>query len=105
MKWFKIFAGAVALVVIAGLYIQRKTTEAHDLVAGLCKTTRTGELWPQVQARGAQRDLHFEKVSRSAQTPEEFLTSHQAMGKRYGCVVRVKDGRVVDTRFNDLPPQ
>lgn len=103
MKWFMIFAGALLLIIAAGLHIQRDIAQTRERVFGLCLTTRTGEPWPRVKARAEERGLFFEKSSPAAQVPEEFLTTAEAMGERYGCTVRVRDDRVVDTRTGQLP--
>ena len=103
MKWFQIFAGALLLIVLAGFYIQSKTGQVHDTVYGLCATTRTGEPFGHVQERAKERELTFTKVSAPGRVPEEHRAALEGWGERYGCTVRVKDGRVVDTTFGALP--
>lgn len=103
MRFLWIFIAGVVLVIGVVLYIQTRTSRAHDRVHALCNTTRTGEPWAQVQARAKRDGFSFVRTSGPNMPLEEQQTVAEALGRRFGCTVVIGDGRVVTTRFGELP--
>jgi hypothetical protein len=95
-------AGLLALLA-AGAWLRSSLVADRDAFHAFCNATRRAEPWPAVQARAAEHGWSFVPQSPSSQEPKEYLAAVEVFGYRLGCTVVVKDGRVVDTRYGELP--
>lgn len=95
-------AGLVALLVVGG-WLRSRLVDDRDAFHAFCNATRRAEPWTAVQARAAQHGWSFGPQSPSNREPKEYLSAVDVFGYRLGCTVVVKDGRVVETRYGELP--
>lgn len=95
----------LALVALLGLlgfggWLRGQVVEDSRAFKGFCDATHPGETWEHVQERAAAKGWGF---VRQGKQPEEWLCQVEMWSYRAGCVVTVAKGRVIATRFAELP--
>ena len=104
MRFLYVFIGGLLVLIGAVAWIFWSIDDARESTYALCNATRIGEPVTHVADRAQERGLALEKISGSKQ-PEEHAAVAEAMRRRFGCTVVVKDGRVIDKRFGELPAE
>lgn len=94
---------AIAAVVGVGVVLRNGISERYEALKAFCGATHAGEPWPHVQERAAGKGYEFVRQSRAGDKQEEWLAQVELGGDRAGCVVVLEKGRVVNTRFGELP--
>jgi hypothetical protein len=94
---------ALVALLAAGAWVRSSLIADRDAFHAFCNATRRAEPWSAVQARAAEHGWSFVPQSPSGQEPKEYLAQVELFGYRLGCTVVVKDGRVVDVRYGELP--
>ena len=98
----------LALVALAGLlgfglWLRGQVIDDSRAFQAFCNATHVGETWEHVQSRAAAKDWGFVRQSKQGQPSEEWLCQVDIWSYRAGCVVTVARGRVIATRFAELP--
>ncbi len=104
MKFLQIMIAAVAILAGTVAWIVSSISDAKNSVHTLCNTTRTGEPLPQLEARAQKAGFTLELVSAPDAVPQERRVTRDALGRHFGCVFELRDNRVQQTRFGELPP-
>jgi hypothetical protein len=94
---------AIAFVLGLGFFLKDQISSRYRELKAFCSATHAGEPWPHVQERAAAKGYEFVRQSRAGEKREEWLVQLELGGDRAGCVVVLEKGRVVDTRFGELP--
>lgn len=94
---------ALVLLVAAGWWLYGRMKADFNAFEAFCGATHPGEPWEHVQARAAEHDWAFVRQSREGREPQEWLARAEQWSYHAGCVVEVSKGRVVRTRFAELP--
>jgi hypothetical protein len=89
----------------AAFWLRGAFISGRDEFHAFCNATRRAEPWAQVQARAQAKGWDFVPQSASGREPKEYLAAVDVYGYRLGCTVVVEQGRVVDTRYGELPAQ
>jgi hypothetical protein len=87
----------------AAFWLRSSLVADRDAFHAFCNATRRAEPWAQVQARAQEKGWDFVPQSASNKEPKEYLAAVEVYGYRLGCTVVVEKGRVVDTRYGELP--
>jgi hypothetical protein len=95
----------LAALLGAGWWLRGNLVGDRDAFHAFCNATRRAEPWPAVQQRAAAKGWSFVPQSPAGKVPQEFLAAVEVWGYRAGCTVVVKDGRVVETRYGELPAE
>jgi hypothetical protein len=92
------------LVILAlGLWLRSRVLEDYRAFQGFCNATHVGETWAHVQERASAKGWGFVRQSKQGLPSEEWLAQVDFWSYRAGCVVIVSKGRVIGTRFAELP--
>ncbi|HEY0881356.1 MAG TPA: hypothetical protein VGD87_07490 [Archangium sp.] len=94
---------AIIVVIAGGVVLKNAISDRYGELKAFCSATHGGEPWPHVQERAAGKGYEFVRQSREGAKQEEWLTQIELGGDRAGCVVVLEKGRVVNTRFGELP--
>ena len=86
-----------------GWWLRGQVLDDYAEFKAFCAATHRGEPWPHVQERAQAHDWSFVRQSRTGAEPEEWLSERDFLSYRAGCVVVLEKGRVVTTRFAELP--
>lgn len=86
-------------------YLRNQVLEDHRTFIAFCRANHPGMPWREVLSRAATHGWSFVPQSAPGRQPEEYLAAVDMWTYRVGCVVTVKDGRVVRTRDNELPKE
>jgi hypothetical protein len=100
VRFFGIFLVGVVLVLAAAWHVYQSIEQAQQRMFTLCNTTRPAEPWPTVLQRTGRT---FERTTGADEQPERYFTVETAMGRRFSCSIEVSSGRVLRTRFAELP--
>ena len=103
MRFLQILIAALLLLVGAGLWLHHGVQRAEAETSAFCNVTRLGEPLPQLRRRAAEHGLSFEKQNTPNGQPEAYVASAEAMSRRFGCTLELRDGRVADKRAGELP--
>ncbi len=87
----------------AGWWLRGQVLGDAATFKAFCGASHPGEPWQHVQDRAAEHGWGFVRQSREGQQPEEWLAEVDFWSYRAGCVVVLAKGRVVSTRFAELP--
>ena len=93
----------LAGVLAFGLWLRSQVVRDSKAFMGFCGATHVGETWEHVQARAALKDWSFVRQSKQGQPSEEWLCRAEIWGYHAGCVVTVAKGRVIGSKFAELP--
>ncbi|MEW5739406.1 MAG: hypothetical protein AB1938_10795 [Myxococcota bacterium] len=105
MKYLKWAAVGLVPLLAAAFWLRSSLIGDRDAFHAFCNATRRAEPWPQVQARAQAKGWTFVPQSPAGKQPQEYLAQVDVFGYRLGCTVVVNDGRVVETRYGELPAQ
>lgn len=104
MKYLKWAAVGLLPLLAAAWWLRGSLVDDRDAFHAFCNATRRAEPWSQVQARAAAKGWSFVPQTSELKDPREYLAQVDVFGYRLGCTVVVgRDGRVVDTRYGELP--
>lgn len=103
MRYLKVAAIGLVPLLLAAFWLRDSLVDERDAFEAFCNATRRAEPWPQVQERARRKGWSFVPQSPQGKQPEEHLAQVDVFGYRLGCAVVVKDGRVVETRYGELP--
>ncbi|MDP1830210.1 MAG: hypothetical protein Q8L48_43500 [Archangium sp.] len=109
----------LALVALLGLlgfgvWLRGRVIEDARTFKAFCDATHVGETWEHVQERAAAKGWGFVRQSKTRTAAassgtlretagDEWLCQVEMWSYRAGCVVTVAKGRVIATRFAELP--
>ena len=86
-----------------GLWVRSHVIEDARAFQAFCGATHVGETWEHVQERATTKGWGFVRQSKQGQPAEEWLCQAEMWSYKAGCVVTVAKGRVIATRFAELP--
>lgn len=94
---------AIVAVLCFGLWLRGRVIDDAITFQNFCKATHVGETWEHVQERAAAHEWGFVRQSKQGLPSEEWLCRVEMWSYQAGCVVTVAKGRVIGTRFAELP--
>ena len=94
---------AVVLVLGGAFWLRDRVMSDYRVFQGFCSATHVGETWEHVQERATAKGWVFVRQSPQGKPSEEWLAQVDFWSYRAGCVVVVAKGRVIGTRFAELP--
>ncbi len=101
-----LMVAAAILLVLAGAYLlYRRTAEEARRHHAFCNATHGGELFEHVRTRAAKNEYVVTQQSLTGVEPQEWIISHDFTSYRAGCLVTVGKGRVLKTRWEELPKE
>ncbi|GMU59954.1 MAG: hypothetical protein AMXMBFR34_17170 [Myxococcaceae bacterium] len=103
MKYLKFALFGLVPLLAAASWLRASLIDDRDTFHAFCNATRRAEPWSQVQARATEKGWAFVPQSAAGKAPEEHLAEVDVFGYRLGCTVVVRDGRVWETRYGELP--
>ncbi|MFO0594682.1 MAG: hypothetical protein U0228_05245 [Myxococcaceae bacterium] len=97
--------GVVPLVVLLAVawFIRSQALEEYGRFKAFCSATHGGETFEHVKERASEHGWAFVRQSREGAEPQEWLAELNTWTYRAGCVVVLKQNRVVTTRLGELP--
>ena len=99
------FLALFPLIALLGVawWIRSQVIEDSRAFKAFCDATHPGETWEHVQERAARKEWSFVRQSPQGRAPEEWLCQVEMWSYRAVCVVTLAKGRVVATKFAELP--
>ena len=99
------FLALLPLLALIGFawWMRAQVIEDSRAFKAFCDATHPGETWEHVQERAAGTGCTFVRQSQQGRGPEEWLCQVELWSYKAGCVVTIAKGRVVNTKFAELP--